>query len=64
MTPILTETQTGTFVGYNDKPQLKQQLEAYYKEFKAGTLSTTPQSIERYSRKALTEQLAGLINDK
>lgn len=64
VTPILTETQTGTFVGYNDKTQLKQQLEAYYKEFKAGTLSTTPQGIERYSRKALTEQLARLINDK
>ena len=62
--PILTETQTGTFVGYEDKTLLKQQLEAYYKEFKAGTLSTTPLGIERYSRKALTEQLARLINDK
>ena len=64
VTPILTETQTGTFVGYNDKTLLKQQLEAYYQQFKAGTLSTTPQGIERYSRKALTEQLARLINDK
>ena len=64
VTPILTETQTGTFVGYNDKPLLKQQLEAYYKQFKTGTLNTTPQGIERYSRKALTEQLARLINDK
>ena len=64
MTPILTETQTGTFVGYEDKNLLKQQLEAYYEEFKAGTLSTTPQGIERYNRKALTERLARLINDK
>jgi glycosyltransferase, family 1 len=63
VTPILTETQTGTFVGYEDKPLLKQQLEAYYQQFKAGTLSTTPQGIERYSRKALTEQLARLINN-
>ena len=64
VTPILTETQTGTFVSYEDKTLLKQQLEAYYQQFKAGTLSTTPQGIERYSRKALTEQLARLINDK
>ena len=61
VTPILTETQTGTFVGYTDKEAMKAQILAYYKAYKADNLKTEPKFIEKYSRVALTEQLAKLI---
>ncbi|GJH40888.1 glycosyl transferase family 1 [Capnocytophaga sp. HP1101] len=61
VSPILTETQTGITISYSDKELLKTQLLDYYHQFKSGTLHSTPKNIEKYSRKALTEQLAKVL---
>lgn len=61
VTPILTETHTGTFVGYSDKAAMKAQLVAYYRAYRAGNLQTNPKHIEKYNRVALTERLAKLL---
>ena len=64
VTPILSETKTGTFVGYTDETLLKRQLLTHYYQYKNGKLQTTPMNIEKYSRKALTERLAKIIENK
>ena len=61
VTPILTETQTGTFVGYTDASQMKAKIVEFYHQFLHKTLKTNPKKVEQYSRKALTQRLAQLI---
>jgi len=61
VTPILTETQTGTFVGYTDASQMKAKIVEFYHQFQHKTLKTNPKEVEQYSRKALTQRLAQLI---
>ena len=61
VTPILTETQTGSFVSYTDKAALKAQLLSYYHLYRLGTLKASPKNVAKYSRKALTEQLVKLL---
>jgi glycosyltransferase, family 1 len=61
VTPILTKTQTGTFVGYTDASQMKAKIVEFYHQFQCKTLKTNPKKVEQYSRKALTERLAQLI---
>ena len=61
VTPILTETQTGTFVGYTDASQMKAKILEFYHQFQHRTLKTSPTKVEQYSRKSLTQRLAKCI---
>ena len=61
VTPILTETQTGTFVRYTDASQMKAKILEFYHQFQHRTLKTSPTKVEQYSRKSLTQRLAKCI---
>lgn len=59
---ILRETNAGTIAGYNDDELMYQQVKEFYAKFKAGTLEVSSSGIEQYSRKALTRQLASVLD--
>jgi len=54
---IISETNTGKVFDYQSSAELKEVILGWFKAFKNGELVVNPQGIERYSRKALTEQL-------
>lgn len=60
---IITETQAGKHFNYNDKALLKAELLAYYKLYKESKLIATTTGIEKYSRAALTSDLANVIKE-
>jgi len=45
-----------------DEPATRKVILAYYLHFKTHTLTVQSGSVERYSRRSLTEQLAALLN--
>ncbi|BAO77210.1 glycosyl transferase family 1 [Winogradskyella sp. PG-2] len=59
---IIRSTNTGTYFNYNDKQLIKQQILSYYKAYQDGDLKTDAIGLQAYSRKALTERLAQIIN--
>lgn len=59
--PIIEKTCSGESFTYTEKQKLKEKILSYYLLFKQKKLYTTPQNTERYHRKNLTENLAGLI---
>ena len=61
---ILINTNSGKFVNYSQKVELKQILVGHYQAFLIGNLNSNPINLEQYSRKNLTKQLADLINSK
>ena len=61
---ILINTNSGKFVNYSQKRELKQILLGHYQGFLTGNLNSNPINLEQYSRKNLTKQLADLINSK
>lgn len=58
---IITETNTGKFFGYTEKEEIKEFILSSYKAFKEGELKTYPIGLQKYSRKALTGELAKLL---
>lgn len=58
---IITETNTGKFFGYMEKEEIKEFILSSYKAFKEGELKTYPIGLQKYSRKALTGELAKLL---
>lgn len=60
---ILKETNTGVISTFNNKSDLKKNIEAYYDQFKVGKLETRERNLKRYSRKSLTKNLVDLLND-
>lgn len=58
---IVKETNTGEYFMYNEKEAIKQRILAHYKTYKETTLKSNAIGLQKYSRKALTEQLARLI---
>lgn len=59
---IVTETQTGIFVHYDEKDKVKSFLKSSYESFKSGSLKISPVGTEKYSRKNLTAQLATVLD--
>ena len=59
---ILKETGGGVMVDFLDEKATKQCLLDYYKHYKSKTLIVHSESVEKYSRKSLTGQLAILLN--
>jgi hypothetical protein len=49
-------------VGFSDEIATKKVILDYYKLYKSNSLIIKTESVEKYSRKSLTEQLAILLN--
>lgn len=58
---LITDTNTGAYFLYAQKEEIKAFLLERYREFKNGNLSSHPIGLQKYSRKALTGELAKLI---
>ncbi len=58
---ILSDTKTGILVDFEDKTKLKSVILDFYNQYLQGKLKATPQNIEQYHRKKLTEKLALII---
>lgn len=58
---IIAETQTGAIFDYDSHVGLKKTVLDWYASFKKENLSLKAKSIEKYSRRALTEELAKII---
>lgn len=59
---ILEETKSGRIADFNDDKKIREIVKDYYEKYKNGTLSVSTTSTEKYSRKELTRQLAGILD--
>ena len=59
---VLNETGAGVIVDFADEPETKTAILNYYNQYKKGTLSVQSESVERFSRRSLTGELAGLLD--
>jgi hypothetical protein len=60
---VLQETGGGVMVGFYDEIATKKMILDYYARYKSKTLNVQSGSVERYSRKSLTGELAILLNN-
>ncbi|HET8886627.1 MAG TPA: glycosyltransferase family 4 protein [Salinimicrobium sp.] len=60
---IMKETNTGRYFSYSEKPEIKTHLIELFNQFKAGNLKSAPIGLQKYSREALTGDLAQVINN-
>ncbi|MFC7357011.1 glycosyltransferase family 4 protein [Jejudonia soesokkakensis] len=60
---IMNLTKSGAYFSYADSENLKKTLLKYYQLFKEDSLTITSEGIKKYSRKALTKQMAGLLHE-
>lgn len=60
---VLQETNAGAIVDFDDEAKTKELIKNFYNKFKSGNLKISSKSIEKYSRKALTKQLAVVLDD-
>ena len=58
---IIKQTNTGVFVTYSQKEQLKKTLLDYFTQYQNGSLKSNAIGLQQFSRKSLTGQLAELI---
>jgi len=58
---MIRETNTGSYLYYDDYNSLKKVILNYYKAYKLGLLKSNPIGLETYSRKSLTKSLSKLI---
>ena len=61
MEAIIAETKTGWFFSYSEEKELQEQLLQCFYDFQQNNLKVAAASIEKYSRKALTETMAHLL---
>jgi hypothetical protein len=59
---VLNETGAGVIVDFADEQATKAAIQNYYNQYKKGTLSVQSESVERFSRRSLTGELAGLLD--
>lgn len=60
---IISDTNTGVFFDYDEKDNLKKVFLDYFDKFSKGNLKTYPVGLNQYSRRSLTQKLAGLIQN-
>ena len=61
---IIGDTQAGHFFEYDEYTDIKSTIASYFKAYQNGTLVAQPKDLEKYSRKALTKEMAKLIKRK
>jgi glycosyltransferase involved in cell wall biosynthesis len=59
---ILRQTSSGLVSGYHDLRKAKENILSFYREFKAGSLQSESRNTGQFSRKALTQKLALLLD--
>ena len=59
---MINSTQSGDYFNYNEEKALKAALRSYFERFRGDGLEVDPQGLEKYSRKALTQELANVIS--
>ena len=59
---IINETKCGEVCEYADHEKMKETVKKYFNRYKEGTLASSAQFIEQYSRAALTKDLVTLLN--
>jgi len=59
---VLNETGAGVMVDFADEQATKTAILNYYNQYKKGTLGVQSESVERFSRRSLTGELAGLLD--
>ncbi len=60
---ILKETGLGKTIDWNDQAEIKTHLSVMYEQWKSGSIDSHEVDISKYSRRALTGQLAALLNE-
>ncbi len=60
---IISETKSGQFFTYTSTEALKNQILNWYNQFKENRLSISTLSIEKYSRRTLSEKMASLLKN-
>lgn len=58
---IINETNTGATFLYQEKEILKEQLLSWYHGYKQKDLQINSENLNKYTRKALTQKMAGII---
>ena len=58
---ILTETKGGLISGYDDSQTLEANILYFYNKYKQRNLPSESVNIEKYSRKMLTGEVAGVL---
>ncbi|SHI48040.1 glycosyltransferase family 4 protein [Aquimarina spongiae] len=61
---IINDTQAGKFFEYDEYADIKSTIFSYFKAYQDGALVAQPEDLEKYSRKALTQEMAKLIKRK
>jgi hypothetical protein len=59
---VLTKTGAGLIVDFYDEKGTKKIIMDYYNQFKSNSLNIKADSVEQYSRKSLTKDLATILN--
>lgn len=59
---ILKNTGTGVISDFETKKSLKNNILAYYKDFKSKKLKVNPRNLDAYSRRNLTKRMADFLN--
>lgn len=60
---VLSETGAGKMVGFEDNQATKQAILEYYNRYEENSLKVETTSVERFSRRSLTGELAKLLNN-
>ena len=58
---IISETNSGVIVDFENKEQLKKEIAKLYSEFKNNSLKVNSKNIEQFHRKELTQKLSEVI---
>jgi len=59
---ILRETGAGSLAGFGEVEIMKEHILAFYRQYKSGLPATGSGDIQKYSRRALTKELATLLD--
>jgi len=59
---VLNDTGAGTMVGFSDEVATEKAILDYYARYKTNTLVVKTESVEKFSRRSLTGELALLLN--
>ncbi len=60
---VISETQSGVVVNFEDSEGMKKAVLDFYDEFKSGTLAVSGKGVEKYSRRNLTKQLVADLDE-
>jgi hypothetical protein len=60
---IIQATNTGVFALYSEKEKVKQTILNYFNQYKEGNLKAHAISLQQFSRKNLTSQLASILRN-